>query len=85
MCFGKDLSNEFHKLTKNGEYQEVELISKLQVAFINLTNEQNHYAKDIIRGGRGLVKDRYNEIWASDVATRAKRRCALSDLMLVIA
>lgn len=50
MSFGKDLTKEFRKLTRNGEFQEVELITKLQEAFINLANGKYHYAIDIIHG-----------------------------------
>lgn len=50
MSFGKDLTKKFRKLTRNGEFQEVELITKLQEAFINLANGKYHYAIDIIHG-----------------------------------
>lgn len=49
MSFGNDLTKEFQKLTRNGESQEVELITKLKDAFINLAN-----------GSRNIVDFEYN-------------------------
>lgn len=84
MYFGKDLSDEFHKLTKSGEYQEVELITKLQDAFINLANSNYHYALDIIHGNRSMVDFQYNANWATDIHMGVVCRCELSDMLFIV-
>lgn len=84
MCFGKDLSNEFHKLTKNGEYQEVELITKLQDAFINLANGKYHYAIDIIHGSRSFADFQYNAPWLQNVSSGETFTRELSDMMFLV-
>lgn len=84
MCFGKDLSNEFHKLTKSGEYQEVELITKLQDAFINLANGKYHYAIDIIHGNRSLVDFEYDALWLQNILPGETFTRELSDMMFLV-
>lgn len=84
MSFGKDLSNEFHKLTKNGEYQEVELITKLQDAFINLANGKYHYAIDIIHGNRSIVDFEYDALWLQNVLPGETFTRELSDMMFLV-
>lgn len=84
MSFGKDLSYEFQKLTQNGEFQEVELITKLQDAFINLANGKYHYAIDIIHGSRSFVDFEYNAPWLQNVSSGETFTRELSDMMFLV-
>lgn len=84
MSFGTDLSNEFHKLTTPGKYQEVELIAKLQDAFINLAHGKYRYEVEIIHGNRSLIEFRYNANWATNVPMGTTRSCELSDMLFVV-
>ena len=84
MSFGKDLTKEFQKLTRNGEFQEVELITKLQDAFINLANGKYHYAIDIIHGSRSLVDFEYNAAWIRNISAGDTITRELSDMMFLV-
>ena len=84
MSFGKDLSYEFQKLTQNGEFQELELITKLQDAFINLANGKYHYAIDIIHGSRSFVDFQYNAPWLQNVSSGETFARELSDMMFLV-
>ena len=84
MSFGKDLSHEFQKLTQNGEFQEVELITKLQDAFINLAKGKYHYAIDIIHGSRSFVDFEYNASWLQNVSSGETFTRELSDMMFLV-
>lgn len=84
MCFGNDLACEFQKLIRNGKYQEVELITKLQDALINLANEKYHYAIDIIHGERSMVEFQYNENWVAGLPMGTMCKCEMSDMMFIV-
>lgn len=84
MSFGKDLTKEFQKLTRNGEFQELELITKLQDAFINLANVKYHYAIDIIHGSRSIVDFKYNASWIRNISAGDTITRELSDMMFLV-
>lgn len=84
MSFGNDLTKEFRKLTMDGEYQEVELITKLQDAFINLAKGKYRYAIDIIHGNRSFVDFQYNASWLDKVPTGKTFTRELSDMMFLV-
>ena len=84
MSFGNDLTKEYQKLTRNGESQEVELITKLKGAFINLANGKYHYAIDIIHGSRNIVDFEYNASWIRNISAGDTITRELSDMMFLV-
>lgn len=84
MSFGDYLTKEFQKLTRNGEFQEVELITKLQDAFIHLANGKYHYVIDIIHGSRSIVDFEYNASWIRNVSAGETFTRELSDMMFLV-
>ena len=86
MSFGTDLSQEFHKLTKNVKFDEVCLFTKLQDAFINLksSNSTYQYAIDIIHGHKSHVDFHFNNTWVSTTPSGKTVTRELADMMFVI-
>lgn len=85
MSFGKDLSNEFYKLTRNVKFDEVDLFTKLQDAFINLKSMNSYqYAIDIIHGAKSYVDFNFNSHWVSNIPFGASKTRELADMLFVI-
>lgn len=85
MSFGKDLSNEFYKLTRNVKFDEVDLFTKLQDAFINLKSMNSYqYAIDIIHGAKSYVDFNFNSHWVSNILFGASKTRELADVLFVI-
>lgn len=84
MNFGKQLSNEFHNLTGDGKFCEVELFTKLQDAFLNLKNCKYQYAIDIIHGSKSFVSFECNATYAPPINIGNIVTCELADMMFVV-
>ena len=85
MSFGKDLSNEFYKLTRNVKFDEVDLFTKLQDAFINLKSMNSYqYAIDIIHGAKSYVDFNFNSHWVSNIPFGASKTRELADMLFVV-
>ena len=85
MSFGDDLSNEFLNLTKNIFSNEVSLFTKLQDAFINLSNYySNKYEINIIHGNKSFVEFKFNSSWVFSIAFGSKMTKELADMMFIV-
>lgn len=85
MSFGKDLSEEFQKLTFGAVFDEVSLFTKLQDAFINLKSVAKYkYAVEVIHGHTSLVDFQFNSSWASKIPYGNTVRRELSDMLFVL-
>jgi len=83
MTFGELLSKEFNKLTKDGTFCEVELFTKLQDAFINLSIEYPGTI-ELIHGDRSLVDFECTATYVPKefIGTTVTRE--LSDMMFIV-
>lgn len=85
MSFGKDLSEEFQKLTCGAIFDEVALFTKLQDAFINLKSVSKYeYAVEVIHGRTSLVDFQFNSSWTSKIPYGNTVRRELSDMLFVL-
>lgn len=84
MGLGKDLQEEFEKLTRGREYGEVELFTKLQDSFIELSCKAVGYNISLIHGNRSMVKFPISNLWMNGVKVGEIRQCELSDMLFII-
>lgn len=91
MSLGSDLEKVFIELTSEGEFQEVELFTKLQDSFILLIGKSSvKYKVSIIHGSRSMVEFMPKESWIDTTSTTIStippknEKCELSDLFFVV-
>lgn len=84
MSFGTDLSNEFKKLAVGNHYDEVQLFTKLQDAFITLSTGKYQYAIDIIHGQTSQVCFTNSSTWITGSTLGTTLQCELSDMMFIL-
>lgn len=85
MSFGRELSDNFQKLTNGIFEDEIVLFTKLQDAFLNL----KHYSKynvaiDIIHGSKSCVEFQHDASYISKPAVGCTFKRELSDLLFVV-
>ncbi len=83
MTFGELLSKEFNKLTKDGKFCEVELFTKLQDAFINLSIEYPGTI-EIIHGDRSFVNFECTAAYVPKTFIGTTVTRELSDMMFIV-
>lgn len=84
MGLGCDLKNEFYRLTRNGNFDEVELFTKLQDSFIELSCKTVGYNISLVHGNRSLVSFEISESWMNQIVAGTTKICELSDMLFVI-
>lgn len=84
MGLGRDLRNEFYKLTRNGKFDEVELFTKLQDSFIELSCKTAGYNISLIHGNSSLVDFEISKMWMDKIKPKTIKTCELSDMLFVI-